>query len=327
MPRYVAQRLLHTVLVLIGVSLLTFALIHMTPGDPVLVMLGTDATPSELERLRHLLGLDQPLYIQYAHYLGLLLTGQMGDSIFQHQPVTKLIGDRFPATVELTVAAMSIAIVVGMVTGVISAVMPYSIFDISAMLLALAGVAMPVFWLGMLAILLFSLQLGWLPSFGRGEPLIQAIQYLFKTGDPSDVVDSIRHLILPALTLGAFSAALISRLVRSALLDVLGQDYVRTARAKGVASTNVIARHSLPNALIPVVTVIGLQVGTLLGGAVLAETIFAWPGIGRLLIQAISQRDYPLVQGIVLVTALVVSLINLVVDLLYGAINPRVRYG
>jgi len=327
MTRYVAQRLLHTVLVLIGVSLLTFALIHMTPGDPVLVMLGTDATPSELERLRHLLGLDQPLYIQYAHYLGLLFTGQMGDSIFQHQPVTKLIGDRFPATVELTVAAMSIAIVVGMVTGVISAVMPYSIFDISAMLLALAGVAMPVFWLGMLAILLFSLQLGWLPSFGRGEPLIQAIQYLFKTGDPSDVVDSIRHLILPALTLGAFSAALISRLVRSALLEVLGQDYVRTARAKGVASTNVIARHSLPNALIPVVTVIGLQVGTLLGGAVLAETIFAWPGIGRLLIQAISQRDYPLVQGIVLVTALVVCLINLVVDVLYVAINPRVRYG
>jgi peptide/nickel transport system permease protein len=205
--------------------------------------------------------------------------------------------------------------------------MPYSIFDISAMLLALAGVAMPVFWLGMLAILLFSLQLGWLPSFGRGEPLIQAIQYLFKTGDPSDVVDSIRHLILPALTLGAFSAALISRLVRSALLEVLGQDYVRTARAKGVASTNVIARHSLPNALIPVVTVIGLQVGTLLGGAVLAETIFAWPGIGRLLIQAISQRDYPLVQGIVLVTALVVCLINLVVDVLYVAINPRVRYG
>jgi ABC-type dipeptide/oligopeptide/nickel transport system permease component len=327
MTRYVAQRLLHTVLVLLGVSLLTFALIHMTPGDPVLVMLGTDATPSELERLRHLLGLDQPLYIQYAHYLGLLVTGQMGDSIFQHQPVTKLIGDRFPATVELTLAAMSIAIVVGMVTGVISAVMPYSIFDISAMLLALAGVAMPVFWLGMLAILLFSLQLGWLPSFGRGEPLIQAIQYLFKTGDPSDVVDSIRHLILPALTLGAFSAALISRLVRSALLEVLGQDYVRTARAKGLASMNVISRHSLPNALIPVVTVIGLQVGTLLGGAVLAETIFAWPGIGRLLIQAISQRDYPLVQGIVLVTALVVCLINLVVDVLYVAINPRVRYG
>jgi peptide/nickel transport system permease protein len=325
--RYIAQRLLHTLLVLVGVSLLTFALIHMTPGDPVLVMLGTDATPGELERLRHLLGLDQPLYVQYVQYLGNLLTGQMGDSIFQHQPVSKLIGDRFPATVELTVAAMSIAVIVGMLTGVISAVMPYSAFDITAMFIALAGVAMPVFWLGMLAILLFSLQLGWLPSFGRGEPLIQAIQYWVRTGDPSDVVDSLKHLILPALTLGAFSAALISRLVRSSLLEVLGQDYVRTARAKGIARMPVIARHALPNALIPVVTVIGLQVGTLLGGAVLAETIFAWPGIGRLLIQAISQRDYPLVQGIVIVTALVVSLINLAVDLLYAAINPRVRYG
>jgi peptide/nickel transport system permease protein len=325
--RYVAQRLLHTLLVLLGVSLLTFALIHMTPGDPVLVMLGTDATPGELDRLRHLLGLDQPLYVQYVQYVGHLATGQMGDSIFQHQPVSKLIGDRFPATVELTVAAMTVAVIVGMLAGVISAVMPYSIFDISAMLLALAGVAMPVFWLGMLAILLFSLQLGWLPSFGRGEPLIQGIQYWLRTGDPSDVVDSLRHLVLPALTLAAFSTALISRLVRSSLLEVLGQDYVRTARAKGIAQMPVIGRHALPNALIPVVTVIGLQVGTLLGGAVLAETIFAWPGIGRLLIQAISQRDYPLVQGIVIVAALVVSLINLAVDLLYAAINPRVRYG
>jgi len=327
MSRYVVKRVLHTLLVLLGVSLMTFALIHMTPGDPVLVMLGTDATPSELDRLRHLLGLDQPLYVQYTQYLGRLLTGQMGDSIFQHQAVSKLIGDRFPATVELTLAAMSIAVVLGMLTGVISAVVPYSLFDVTAMLIALAGVAMPVFWLGMLAILLFSLQLGWLPSFGRGEPFVQAVQYWFRTGDPSDVVDSLRHIVLPALTLGAFSAALISRLVRSALLEVLGQDYVRTARAKGLAQAPVIAQHALPNALIPVITVIGLQVGTLLGGAVLAETIFAWPGMGRLLIQAISQRDYPLVQGIVMVTALAVSIINVIVDLLYATINPRVRYG
>jgi peptide/nickel transport system permease protein len=185
---------------------------------------------------------------------------------------------------------------------------------------------MPVFWLGMLAILLFSLQLGWLPSFGRGEPVMDALGTWIHSGNPRDVEDALKHLVLPALTLGAFSAALISRLVRSALLEVLGQDYVRTARSKGLAETRMVSRHALPNALIPVVTVIGLQVGTLLGGAVLAETIFAWPGIGRLLIQAISQRDYPLVQGIVLITALIVSLINLGVDLLYGAINPRVRY-
>jgi peptide/nickel transport system permease protein len=319
--------LLHTVVVLFGVSLLTFALIHMTPGDPVLVMLGQDATPAELVRLRHLLGLDQPLPVQYAQYLGHIVTGQMGDSIFQHQPVAKLIGDRFPATVELTLAAMLFAVSVGMLTGVVSAVFPYSPFDIVAMLIALSGVAMPVFWLGMLAILLFSLQLGWLPSFGRGEPVVQAVQYWLRTGDASDVVDALRHLALPALTLGAFSTALISRMVRSALLEVLGQDYVRTARAKGLAAVSVILRHALPNALIPVVTVVGLQVGTLLGGAIIAETIFAWPGIGRQLIQAISQRDYPLVQGIVLLTALAVSLINLLVDLAYGAINPRVRYG
>jgi len=195
------------------------------------------------------------------------------------------------------------------------------------MFIALSGVAMPVFWLGMLGILLFSLQLGWLPSFGRGEPLTDAVGTWVRFGDPSDVIDSLKHLLMPALTLGAFSAALISRLVRSALLEVFGQDYVRTARAKGVRAVLVVARHALPNALIPVVTVIGLQVGTLLGGAIIAETIFAWPGIGRLLIQAINQRDYPLVQGIVLMTALVVSALNLVVDLLYGAINPRVRYG
>jgi peptide/nickel transport system permease protein len=325
--RYVVQRLLHTLVVLLGVSLLTFALIHLTPGDPVLVMLGQDATPSELERLRHLLGLDQPLYVQYVQYVGHVATGQLGDSIFQRQPVAKLIGDRLPATVELALAAMLVAVTVGTVTGLVSAVWPYSAFDVAAMLVALSGIAMPVFWLGMLAILLFSLQLGWLPSFGRGEPLVQAVQYWVRTGDPSDVVDALRHLVLPALTLAAFSTALISRLVRSSVLEVLGQDYVRTARAKGLGQGPVIARHALPNALIPVVTVIGLQIGALLGGAIIAETIFAWPGIGRLLIQAISQRDYPLVQGIVLLTALLVSLINLVVDLLYGAINPRVRFG
>jgi len=324
---YVAQRLLHTLVVLFGVALLTFALIHLTPGDPVLVMLGQDATPGELERLRHLLELDQPLHIQFLNYLGRLVTGQLGDSIFQRQPVARLLAERFPATIELTVAAMVVAIGVGMVAGIVSAIRPYSAFDVVAMFIALSGVAMPVFWLGMLGILLFSLQLGWLPSFGRGEPLTDAVGTWVRFGDPSDVIDSLKHLLMPALTLGAFSAALISRLVRSALLEVFGQDYVRTARAKGVRAVLVVARHALPNALIPVVTVIGLQVGTLLGGAIIAETIFAWPGIGRLLIQAINQRDYPLVQGIVLMTALVVSALNLVVDLLYGAINPRVRYG
>jgi ABC-type dipeptide/oligopeptide/nickel transport system permease component len=325
--RYIVQRLLHTLVVLLGVALLTFALIHLTPGDPVLVMLGQDATPTELERLRHLLELDQPLHVQFVRYLGRLASGQLGDSIFQHQPVTKLLGDRFPATLELTVAAMLIAIILGITTGLISALTPYSAFDVVAMLIALSGVAMPVFWLGMLGILLFALQLGWLPSFGRGEPLTEAVSTWIRFGDPFDVLDALRHLLLPAFTLGAFSTALISRLVRSAVLEVLGQDYVRTARAKGLHNLRIVAGHALPNALIPVVTVIGLQVGTLLGGAIIAETIFAWPGVGRLLIQAINQRDYPLVQGVVLLTAVIVSVINLAVDLLYGVINPRVRYG
>ena len=200
MARYVAQRLLHTLVVLLGVALLTFALIHLTPGDPVLVMLGQDATPAELERLRHLLGLDQPLYVQFAQYVGRLMTGQMGDSIFQHQPVTRLIGDRLPATVELTVAAMVIAIAIGLTTGVISALVPYSFFDILAMFVALSGVAMPVFWLGMLGILLFALQLGWLPSFGRGEPLTESVATWVRYGDPQDLVDALKHLLLPAVT-------------------------------------------------------------------------------------------------------------------------------
>jgi ABC-type dipeptide/oligopeptide/nickel transport system permease component len=326
MGRYILQRLLHTLIVLFGVSLLLFILVHSIPGDPVLVILGTDATPDELERLRRLLGLDQPVHVQYVQYLGRLLRGQMGDSIFQHKPVVALIGERLPATVELTVAAMGVAIAGGLLTGMISAVRPYSLFDVAAMLLALFGVAMPVFWLGMLGILVFSLQLGWLPSFGRGEGVWNGIMVWFRFGDSDDLTRALSHLVLPSLTLGAFSTALISRLVRSALLEALGQDYVRTARAKGLRERAVVVAHALPNALIPVVTVLGLQVGALLGGAVIAETIFAWPGMGRLLIQSISQRDYPVLQGVVLVSAVIVSLINLGVDLAYAVLNPRVRY-
>ncbi|HYU20245.1 MAG TPA: ABC transporter permease [Chloroflexota bacterium] len=326
MLRYVAQRLLHTLIVLFGVSLLLFMLVHLIPGDPVLVILGTDATPGELERLRRLLGLDQPLHVQYLQYLGRLLRGEMGDSVFQHKPVVALIGERLPATVELTVAAMLIAIAIGLCVGIVAALRPYSGFDVAAMLLALSGVAMPVFWLGMLAILVFSLQLGWLPSFGRGEGIWEALRAWQRYGHPDDLVGSVKHLVLPSLTLGAFSTALISRLVRSALLEVLGEDYVRTARAKGMRERSVVIAHALPNALIPVVTVLGLQVGALLGGAVIAETIFAWPGMGRLLIQSISQRDYPVLQGVVLVSAVAVSLINLLVDLAYAVLNPRVRY-
>ncbi len=324
MATYVVRRMLQTLIVLFGVLLLTFVLVHLIPGDPALVILGTDATPEEVVRLRGLLGLDQPLPIQFVNYIGRVARGDFGDSIFQHEPVMKLIMERLPATIELTLAAMLIATLVGGITGIISATRPYSWFDSISSVFALAGVAMPVFWLGMLAILLFSLTLNWLPSFGRGEGVFPSLAHLFTTGDFEPLVDSIRHLILPAFVLGAFSMAIISRLMRSSMLEVANLDYIRTARAKGLAEKTVITRHALRNALIPVVTVLGLQVGVLLGGAVIAETIFAWPGVGRLLINAISQRDYPLVQALVFIIALMVSLVNLGVDLLYGWLNPRV---
>lgn len=327
MPAYIVKRLSHTLIVIFGALLLVFALLHLIPGDPALVILGIDATPEELDRLRTVLGLNEPLLVQFIHYVGRVAQGQFGDSIFQHEPVMKLILERLPATIELTTAAMLIAIVLGVVTGVISATRPYSVFDAVGTFMALAGVAMPVFWLGMLAILLFSLHLNWLPSFGRSVGLGEGFAVFLRTGDGTTLRDALEHLILPAITLGAFSTALISRLVRSAMLEVLNQDYVRTARAKGLAEFKVISRHALRNGLIPVVTVVGLQVGVLLGGAVITETIFAWPGLGRLLINAISQRDYPLVQGVVFVTVLIVSFINLSVDLLYVWLNPRVGHG
>lgn len=324
MATIVVRRVLQTLLVLFGVLLVTFTLIHLIPGDPALVILGTESTPEELERLRHLLELDQPLPVQFVNYTQRVLRGDFGDSIFQHQSVMSLIFERLPATIELTFAALIVATIVGVTAGIISATRPYSWFDAISSVIALAGVAMPVFWLGMLSILLFALRLDWLPSFGRGVGIFPAIGDLFQRGDITPLEDAVRHLVLPALVLGAFSTAIIARLVRSSMLEVLNLDYVRTARAKGLRERTVILRHALRNALIPVVTVLGLQMGVLLGGAVIAETIFAWPGIGRLLIGAINQRDYPLVQALVFVIALLVSLVNLAVDLLYVWLNPRV---
>ncbi len=324
MGAFFLRRLLQTLVVLFGVLLLTFFLIHMIPGDPAMVILGTDATPEDLERLRGLLELDRPLPVQFVSHLGRVVRGDFGDSIFQHEPVSKLIGERLPATIELTLASLLVATTLGVITGIISATRPYTWFDTLSSVFALAGVAMPVFWLGMLSILVFSLWLGWLPSFGRGAGLLPALGTLFRTGNLEPLGDSIRHLILPAFVLGAFSTAVIARLMRSSMLEVIGQDYVRTARAKGLSNRTVLVRHALRNALIPVVTMLGLQMGVLLGGAVIAETIFAWPGMGRLLVNAISQRDYPLVQGLVIVIALMVSLVNLAVDLLYVWLNPRI---
>jgi peptide/nickel transport system permease protein len=295
--------------VLFGVTLLVFLMAWVTPGDPVVAMLGEASqgiSRQALEDLRRELGLDRPLPVQYVDYVGGLLRGDLGDSVRSRRPVLAEIRDRLPATLELALAALTIAVALGVTLGVLAAVRKRTWVDGAAIAVALVGVSIPVFWSGFLLMIVFALELGWLPASGRG---------------------TWRHLVLPAVTVGVSSAAFIARITRGAVLEALAQDYVRTAKAKGLAPRRVVLRHALRNALLPIVTVVGLQLGGLLGGAVLTETVFAWPGVGRLLVDAIVARDLPLVQGSVLVVSLLFILVNLAVDLSYAAINPKVRYG
>jgi ABC-type dipeptide/oligopeptide/nickel transport system permease component len=309
---YVLRRLLQTIPVLFGVSVLAFAIMHVVPGDPVRLIAGPDAPESVVQRIRTELGLERPLYEQYASFLGRALRGDLGRSLRSRAPVVDEIVARFPATLELTTASMLIAVAVGVPLGLIAAVRRSTWVDYLAMATSLSTLSMPVFWLAIVAIWLFSLQLGWLPVSGRGGPPWQW--------------DGLRHLLLPAATLATTSLAITSRLTRSGMLEVLGREYVTTAWAKGLPPLGVVGKHALKNALIPVVTVVGLQYGFLLGGAVVTETIFAWPGVGRLAMTAILQRDYPVVQGCVLLVAVLFVLVNLLVDLLYGWLDPRIRY-
>jgi len=302
---YIAKRLILTVPVLLGVSFVVFAIVRVLPGDPAQVLAGEAATKELIEGLRRDLGLDRPLLVQYVDFLGSLLRGDLGRSIRSKIPVTSELAIRVPNTMILALAGITVATLVGLPAGIISAVKPYSLIDTGVMLLALAGLSMPVFWSGLMLILVFAVLLGWLPAVGTGTPA---------------------HIVLPAIAVGMTSAAIIARMTRSSMLEVLRSDYIRTARAKGVAERVVINRHALRNALIPVITVIGLQTGTLLSGAVLTESVFAWPGVGRLMVEGILARDYPLVQGAVLVVALSFVLVNLVVDLLYALADPRIRY-
>jgi ABC-type dipeptide/oligopeptide/nickel transport system permease component len=307
--RYALGRLIGTVPVLFGVTLLVFLMAWVTPGDPVVAMLGEASqgiSRQALEDLRRELGLDRPLPVQYVDYVGGLLRGDLGDSVRSRRPVLAEIRDRLPATLELALAALTIAVALGVTLGVLAAVRKRTWVDGAAIAVALVGVSIPVFWSGFLLMIVFALELGWLPASGRG---------------------TWRHLVLPAVTVGVSSAAFIARITRGAVLEALAQDYVRTAKAKGLAPRRVVLRHALRNALLPIVTVVGLQLGGLLGGAVLTETVFAWPGVGRLLVDAIVARDLPLVQGSVLVVSLLFILVNLAVDLSYAAINPKVRYG
>ncbi len=303
---FVARRLLHLVPVMLGISFLVFLLLHLVPGDPVRVMMQDVGSPEQVEQVRRQLGLDRPLYVQYVAFVARAVRGDFGRSIHTRRPVAQEISYRIPYTLRMAVAAMVVAVVMGIVLGAIAAMHHQSILDYGTMVIALAGVSLPSFWFGLVLILIFSLYLRWLPPAGA---------------------DSLLHLILPSITLGSGAAAIIARLTRSSMLEVLRQDYIRTARAKGVDDRRLVYRHALKNAMIPVVSIVGLQFAGLLGGAVIVETVFGWPGIGRLAVDAIFNRDIPVIQAVVLVAAVIFVFVNLLVDLLYGVLDPRIRYG
>jgi peptide/nickel transport system permease protein len=313
--RYLARRLLLLVPVLAGVSIVIFLVLHLSPGDPAEIMLGSQATKEDLARLREQMGLNEPLPVQYVHWISHVLRGDLGRSLWMKRPVLPEVLQRLKATLLLTVTALVLSTVVGLAFGVASAAWPRSLLDRFSAAASLFGASMPSFWLGIVLMVIFALWLGWLPASGMFAP--------YGGGGAADLLS---HLVLPAVTLAAASVTIVARLTRSTMLEALGQDYIRTARAKGVTEGFVVLRHGLKNALIPIVTVIGVQAGYLLGGAVLTETVFAWPGVGTLMVQGILARDFPLVQGCVLVVALSFALINLGVDLLYAWLDPRIRY-
>jgi peptide/nickel transport system permease protein len=305
MFRYVLAKLVLTVPLLLGVTFLLFVIGQLTPGDPVLIMLGERAPAEEVVRLREALGLDLPWYLQYAQFVGNAVKGDLGISYRSKLPVTGEVLSRLPATAELASAALLFAVALGLSMGIIAAVKRNTIVDRATILVAMLGSSMPVFWSGLLLIVFFAVTLGWLPASGRGTPA---------------------HLIMPAIALGAGGAALIARITRSSMLESLNQDYVRTARAKGLSEQVVVIRHALRNALIPVATVVGLQIGALMAGAVLTETVFSWPGIGFLTVQAIGQRDFPVLRATVLLIATIFTLINLGLDVLFVQLDPRIKY-
>jgi peptide/nickel transport system permease protein len=331
--RYIAHRLLQLLPVLLGVSVLVFLGMHLVPGDVAQLLLGEKGTEADLARLRHQLGLDQPLYVQYGRFLAGAVRGDFGDSVRTRQPVIWEIGQALPVTIELSFAALLFAVACGLGIGVVAARRPHSAVDTAAMMGVLVGVSMPIFWTGILLLLVFGGTLGWLPLGGivdegmtlrriTGLPFIDGVL----TGNVPLLISHLRHLVLPAVALGATSMATIARMSRSTMLEVLGLDYVRTARAKGVIEARVVRHHALRNALLPIVTLVGLQLGLLLSGAVLTETIFALPGLGRLAITSVLARDYPVVQGVVLIAAIIFVLANLAVDVLYAYLDPRIRY-
>ncbi len=356
MTRYVIRRLLLLVPVLVGISMVTFAMLRLIPGDPARIMLGEHATEEAIERFRESAGLNDPIPVQYWRYLQRIAKGDWGRSIARRELVTTELAQRLPATLELSVGAMIVACVVGISAGIVSAYKQNSAFDLVTMIGALVGVSMPVFWLGLLLSYFFGFKLHWLPPSARltvgielktiaeayniqlsgqiGAAVMAVLNFLSNlyvfdsivTANPDALIDSIKHLILPSIALGTIPMSIIARMTRSSLLEVLGMDYIRTARAKGQHERVVLMTHAMKNAFLPIITVIGLQFGGLLAGAILTETIFSWPGMGRLVVERILARDYPTVQGAVLVIALLFVFLNLLVDISYAYLDPRIRY-
>jgi peptide/nickel transport system permease protein len=307
MTGYIIKRLLMIIPILLGVATIVFCLMFIVPGDPARLLMGQHGDDDTLRVIRHEMGLDKPVYIQYARFIGRLFVGDLGMSYRQQRPVTQIIRERFPATAKLAIASMALAIIIGIAAGILAAVFRNTVLDWLVMVFSLSGISMPVFWLGMMLILLLASGAGWFPVGGYG-----------RSGD-------IRHLFLPALSLAAISTGYIARMMRSSMLEVIGKDYIRTARAKGLSEKVVILRHALRNAFIPVITIIGINFASLLGGAVATETVFAWPGLGRAVVDAIRVRDLPVVEGCVIFLALIFIIVNLLVDISYAWLDPRIR--
>jgi len=334
MIQFIFRRFLHIFPAFIGITLLTFSLIHLIPGDPVELRAGERGIDAVRHaRLKAEMGLDDPLYIQYFRYINGVFHGDLGKSFVTKKPILKEFFTLFPATMELSICAMTFAVGIGLPVGILAGVKRGSVFDHTVMAVSLTGYSMPIFWLGILFILFFSVHLGWTPVSGR----ISALFWLdadtgfmiidaWRSNEKGALISALRHLILPSIVLGTIPLAVIARMTRSSMLEVLQADYVRTAKAKGLTPSRVTMIHALRNAMIPVITVIGLQTGVLLAGAILTETIFAWPGVGKWMVESISRRDYPAVQGGILIIATMIILVNLFVDMLYGVINPRIRH-
>ena len=335
MLKYITKRILMLIPVLIGVSIIVFFLLRVCAPDPAPVVLGQHATEQSMIEWREAQGLNDNIVVQYVNFIKGAVTGDFGKSYYTNQPVLQEISSRFPATIEIAIFAIILASIFGIIIGVIAAVKKNSIVDNASMALSLVGVSIPIFWLGILFIILFVKILGWLPASGRIDPMLRPDNditglYLVDTlihGDFEAFKDALWHLVLPGCTLALYTLAIICRMTRSSMLDSLNQDYIRTARSKGLKERTVVVKHALRNALMPIVTVIGLQFGSLLGGAVLTETVFAWPGIGSYTVECITKSDFPVIQAVVLIIATIFVLMNLLVDIIYAFLDPRIKYG